>query len=308
MLPRPNQNKRGTPIITIISVIIIVVFFVIGGLGYAIYQAFDTATVTIMPQVQTVSTVFNLTAKLGQTNVDSNAGIVPAQVLNSPKSDSKSGTTTGRGGCTILNFPVCEQAVSQNDVDSLDAQIQSSLQSQIEQDLRQQEQTQSLTPIGNIIYTNESSTASPNVGTVSKTVNVTLSLQGSQEYIKTADAREVAKQKLQGKLKPNYTLLDDSVKTSDPVVARGTVQIKIAAGGVGTYKITPSDITNIQKQIRGKSQQEARAFIAQNANLDPNHIVIKVNYGGNLPGDVQQITVTPVDQSNIPFVQLPLVT
>jgi hypothetical protein len=189
--------------------------------------------------------------------------------------------------------------------------MRASLQSQIAQDIQQQEQAQGGTPVNNIFYGNETDTASPPVGTVSETVTVTVSLQGSQEYIKTSDAQTVAKQKLPGQLKPNYTL-SDTVKVGPPVVQsidkQGNALIKIAAGGIGVYTITDNDKSTIQKSIAGKSKNDARAFIAKNPDLNSKNIVIQISYGGDhLPGNAQQITVATKDPP-VPPVQLPTLT
>jgi serine/threonine protein kinase len=306
----PKQKKRGLPVVTIISVIIIIIVFVIGSLLYSIYQSLDTATITIMPRLQTLSTTFNLTAKLGQASVDINAGTIPAAVLSSTKSASKQGTTTGKTGCTLIILN-CKQAVAVSDVDNLDAQIRPGVESQITQDIQQQEQTQNAIPIGNIVYTNETPTVNPPVGTVSNIVIVTLSLQGSQEYIKATDAHTVATQKLQGQLKPNYSLIDTTLQVGQPVVqsvdAQGNAQIKIAAAGVSRYQISQSDIASMQNHIAGKSQKDARTFIAQNSNLDPQSISIRLSYGDTLPGNAQQIKINEINPATMPSVQLPAI-
>jgi serine/threonine protein kinase len=312
VVPRPKQKKPGTPVATIISVIIIVIVFVIGGMAYSIYQAFDTATITITPRVETVKTTVTLTAKVNQTSVDSNAGIIPAQMLNSMQNASKSGNTTGLGSCTILPLN-CSQTVSEDDVHNLVTQIRPSVKSQIAQDIRQQAQTQGGMPIGDILYMNETDVANPQVGSTSNTVTVTVTLQGSQEYVKNADVRTVAAQKLQGQVKPSYTLIDTTVKIGQPVVQsvdrQGNAQIRVAAGAVSHYTITDNDRSGIQNAIAGKSQKDAPALIAaQNPNLDPNKITIRINYGGDhLPGSGNRITVNEANLSNMSPVQLPTI-
>ncbi len=301
VVPRQKQKPRGVSAATVISVIIIVIVFVIGSMAYSIYQAFDTATVTITPRVDTLTTTFDLTAKLSQNTIDSNAGIIPAQILNVPKSDAKSANTTG-------------QVVSESDVHNLVTQIRPNLRSQIAQDIGQQVRAQGGTPIGDVVYMNETDTADPPVNTPSNTVTVTVSLQGTQEYIKNADVRTVASQKLQGKIKPNYTLIEITIQTGQPVVLsvdrqQGNALIRIAVGGVTRYTITPNDISAIQNLVAGKSWKEVPSLIAAlNPNLDPNKIAIRVTYGGdNLPRSGSQINVTEADPSNMPSVQLPTI-
>jgi serine/threonine protein kinase len=308
---RPRKKKSGIPIVTIVSIVIIIIVFVIGSMAYSIYQASNIATVKITPQMQQVSAVFSLTAKPGQANVDSNAGTIPAQTLTSAQNTSSSSQTTGKTGgadCILLNVN-CQPSVSQDDVENLAAQLRVTVKTKINQDIDQQEKARGGTGVGKIVYWNETDTANPPVGTTSTTVRVTVSMQGSQEYINTNDTRPVALQKLQGQLKPNYILIDTTTKIGSPVIQsvdkRGNVQIQIAAGAMSRYNITPSDISNIQKQIAGKTQQQALAILQGYANIDPKNISIRVSYGGDLPGSTGQITVTQVDPSTIPAVQLP---
>ena len=324
VVPRPTlkKKKRGLPLATAISVIILIVVFIIGSMFYSIYQAFDTATVTVTPRLQTVSTTLNLVAKLNQTSVDSNAGIIPANIIRSTKSDSKTGGTTGQADCSIIAVPPfveCKQAVQQQDINALTVQLIGSVKSQIEQDIHQQEQAQGVTGLGDITYPNRTetgvvnpnATATPPVGTVSNTVTVMLTMEGTQESIKTADVLTAATPKLKTQLKPNYALIDSTVKTGQPVVrsvdAQGNAQITIAVGAVSGYTMPKSDISSLQKRIAGKSQQEARAILAQDANLDPTNININVNYKGDLPSNGDKITITPKNPSTMPAVQLPAV-
>jgi hypothetical protein len=304
--PRSKQKKRGVPVVSIISVIIIILVFVIGSMAYSIYQALDRATITITPRVETLKTTITLTAKQG-TNVDSNVGIIPSQMLSSSKSASKSKETTGRN-CTLLPLR-CDQAVAEDDIHNLVTQIQPDLRSQIAQDLRQQAQAQGGTPFGDIVYMNETNRASPSVGTTSKTVIVTLTLQGSQEYIKNADARTVAVQQLRGKVKQNYSLIPTTVQTGQPVVQsvdkQGNALISVPVGAVIRYTITENDISSIKTLIVGKDKQQAPGLIrTQNPNLDPEKIRVQNNYGNTLPGDGERIDVKPTDPANMPPVQL----
>lgn len=310
----PSSRKRRA-MITIALVMLMLLLLVFGALAVLSVSKLNTlptpyATITIMPRLQSLSTTFSLTAKLGQTNVDTNAGTIPAKVLSSTQSNLQSGDTTGQADC-VLWVVHCQQAVSQDDVDKLTTQIRPGLESQIEQDISQQEHAQGATPVGNIVYSNEVPTANPAVGTTSDTVTVTLSLRGSQEYIMGTDARAFALQMLHKQLKQNYTLIETKIQIGQPVVqsvdAQGNVQIKIAAAGVIHYTIPQSAISDIKNHIAGKSQQEARTFITQNPNLDPHNISIHLNYGDTLPGNVQQIKITEVDPSTMPAVHLPAI-
>lgn len=313
-LPSQKQKKRSMPLITIITAIILVIVFVIGALGYSIYQSFDTATVTVMPLIQPVNTTFTLTAEQGLTNVNANAGTIPAQTLSSTQSAPSQPTPTtgksGGAGCILFNAN-CQQAVSQDDIDNLVSQLRPMVEAQIDKDMSQQAQVQGVMRLGAIKYGNETDIANPPVNTVSKTVTVTVSMEGVQQTIKSSDAQTVARQKLQQQLKPNYTLLDNTFKMSQPgtpsMDRQGNTHLNMAAAAAATYTITDTDKSNIQNKIVGKSPNDARAFIASNPNLDPNHIIIKVNYGGNLPGNAQQITISTVDPP-IPPVQVPAVT
>jgi serine/threonine protein kinase len=307
----PKEKKRSVPVVTIVSAMIIIIVFVIGTIGYSIYQSYlpvNTATITITPQQEALSTTFNLTAKLNPTKDDSKAGIIPLQVLNSTQSESKPGNTTGidifNCNVTALN---CKHIVSQDDVSRLARELRSTVQEKIKNDIGQQEQGQGVTPFGDIVFGNESVTSKPLVGATSETVTVTLSLKGRQDCIKTSDVRTIAKQKLQ-QLKPNDTLVDSTMQVSPPVMqgsdAQGNVQIVVAVGAVGRTKISDNDISNMKKSIAGKSQDEARAIIAQNLNLDPKNIPIKIDNGTKVPGDVGHITINVANPSTTPSVQL----
>jgi hypothetical protein len=306
----PPMKKRGFPILTIISIIILVVVFVIGSIAYSIFQSLNTATVTVMPRTQIVSSTFDLTAKLGQQNLDTDTGIIPARTISSTKSSPQQGATTGRSGCKFLLLD-CKQSVSLQDVNNLATQIRPKVMEQIRQDIRQQEQAMGATPIGDIVFTNEQDTSDPQVGAESKTVKVTVSLQGTQEYIKASDARTVATKMLQNKVPANYNLIQSTVQVSQPVVVgitpQGDVNIKVAAGGVSSYNIPPDTITDIQKRIAGKSQQDARLIIAQNQDLDPNNISFHLTYGDTLPTDAQQIKINQSKPTSLPNVQLPTI-
>jgi serine/threonine protein kinase len=301
------MKKRGFPIVTVISVVILVIVFVIGSIAYSIFQSLNTATVTVMPRIQTVSSTFDLTAKLGQQNLDMNAGIIPARIISSTKSASQQGTTTGRSSCKFLLLD-CKQSVSPQDVTNLAAQIRPQVITQITQDIHQQEQTLGATPVGDIVFANEQVTSDPQERAESKTVKVTVSLQGAQEYIKASDARTVAMKMLQNKLAANYSLIQSTVQFSQPVIMNVTpqrdVKIKIAAGGVSRYNMPPSTIADIQKQIAGKSQQDARLIIAQNHDLDPNNISFHLAYGDTFPTNTQQITINQSEPTSLPNVQL----
>jgi len=311
--PRISPSNRKK--IAIITLITLMVLLLGGGIAFGAISNQNppptlSASVTIMPRLQSQNNTFSLTAKLGQTNVDTNASTIPAKMLSSARSATKSGTTTGQADCIpILNY--CKQAVSQDDVDQLAQALLSQVQTQIQQDIHQQIQAPSTMAVTNIFYAKEIVTPTPPVGTVSDTVTVTVSSQGFQEAINTDNTRTIATQKLQKQLPPNYSLIKTTLLFSSPIIqgidAQGTVQLKIAVAAITRYTITPGDISSIRKHIIGKSQKQAHDIIVQNSNLDPNNISITISSGNTLPENAQQIKITTINPPTMPPVQLPTV-
>lgn len=307
--PSPGINKRRKRtrfLIAPTTALILTILLVMGVLGYQVFQASISANIILSPRVQTISTVFKITAKLGLKNIDVANLSIPAGVFTSTQTSSQQGPTTGQVDCNF--FLICKRGVSPDDIESLSAQIRPKLYSKINQDLQKQAHDANATIVGNPIYSNEQATSNPQIGTASKTVTVTMAEQGHIEYIMAKDAHDLAIQLLKQKLSQNYTLIDSLTQIGQPVVQQvnpdKTVQMAIAVGGVSRYQIPASELNEIQSQIKGLTKKDALSQLAKHANLDPNASSIRISYGNTIPNNVQQIKIETINPTNLPPVQL----
>ncbi len=307
--PSPSINKRSKRarfLIAPTTALILTILLVMGVLGYQVFQTSISANIILSPRVQTISTVFTLTAKLGLKNIDVASSSIPAGVFTSTQTSSQQGPTTGQVNCNF--FLICKRGVSPDDIESLSAQIRPKLYSKINQDLQKQAHDANATIVGNPIYSNEQATSNPQIGTVSKTVTVTMTEQGYIEYIMVKDVHDLAIQLLKQKLSQNYTLIDSLTQIGQPVVQQvnpdKTVQMAIAVGGVSRYQIPASELNDIRNQIKGLTKKDALSQLAKHANLDPNASSIRISYGSTIPNNVQQIKIETINPTNLPPVQL----
>lgn len=304
--PPSEFKKRNRLLIAPTTALILVILLVMGVLGYQAFQASISANVILSPRVQTISTVFTLTAKLGLKKVDVASSSIPAGVFTSTQTSSQKGETTGKVNCNF--FLICQQGVSPDDLEMLAAQIQPKLDSKINQDLQKQAHNANATTVGNPIYSNEQATSNPQVGTASKTVTVTMTEQGSIEYIKTKDADNLAIQLLKQNLKQNYTLIDSLTQIGQPVVQQvnpdKTVQMVIAVAGIGRYQMPNSELNDIQTHIKGLTKKDALVQLAKHDNIDPKASSIRISYGETIPNNVQQIKIKTINPTNLPTVEL----
>jgi hypothetical protein len=287
--------------------LIVIILLVMGVLGYQVLQGSVSANLTISPRVQTISTVFTITAKPGLKNTDAASSSIPAGAFTSTQTSSQQGETTGATKC-VLGFLDCQKAVSPSDIQMLSLRIEPTLQSKISQDLQKQAHEANAITVGNTKYSDQTVTSNPPVGAASKTVAVTMTEQGSIEYIKTKDVNDLALVLLKQKLNQHYELIDSLTQIGRPVVQQvnlnGTVQIAVAAGGVARYRMPDSELADIQSHIKGLTQKDARSRLAKNANIDPNSIRIRISYGDTIPKNVQQIKIEMINPSNLPTVRL----
>ena len=312
-LARKTGPKKGPrrSLLALISVLIVALLLGVTGIGYLIFVASISANVTVTPRVQPVNGVFTLTAKPGIKEMDVNAPAIPANILSSTQSGTQQGTATGVSGCVLQIFE-CKQTVSFADVDTISNKIIPGLKTRIAQDLRTQTSAAGGTMVGNIFYPDPNISSDPPPRTVNPTVNVTVSQQGSVEYVKASDVRSLASTLLKRKSKPNYDLIDTTMQIGQPVIRsvdqKGNVTIAIAAAGISKYQISDRELADIQSHIKGKTIKEARAIIAKDPGLDPDAISIRVSYQENtLPTNPGQIKIIPSDLTNFPAVQLPAV-
>ncbi len=305
----PRKGVRRS-LLALITVLIIAMLLGVTGIGYLIFVASISANVTVAPRVQSVNGVFTLTAKPGIKEMDVNGPAIPANVLSSTQSGTQQGTATGVSGCVLQIFE-CKQTVSYADVDIISNKIIHGLKTRIVQDLRTQASAAGGTMVGNIFYPDPNISSDPPPHTVNPTVNVTVSQQGSVEYVKTSDIRTLASTLLKRKLQQNYSLMDNTMQIGQPVIRsvdqKGNVTIAIAAAGVSEYQMSTSEQTDIKNHIKGKTIQEARAIITKDPGLDPNSISVRTSYGDVVPTNLGRINLVPTDPINLPAVQLPAV-
>lgn len=311
--PRRPQSPRRSPFV-FISASIFVILLLISGLALFVFQTAISANITITPQVHSVSGVFTITANLVLHTTDIRSASIPANVLTSTQTGSQQGSTTGQVHC-ILGFIGCQPAVSFADIDTLATLIRPGIKAQIDQDLRKQVLGTDDTTVGITHYSDVSPTptADPPVGTVSKTVTVTLKEQGFIEYVKTRDMQNMTRllleKQIQQKFGSHYALIGQLTQFGKPTVldinSAGVVKLAVAAGGVARYQFSASEFTDIQNSIKGMKQSAAQAFLAKLPGLDPKTIGIHITYGDTLPSDVQKIKIVSVDPTNLPTVQLP---
>ena len=306
--PKTRQSRKSRiPLIAMITACSFVIIILIAGVSYVAFQSAIEANITLMPRTQTISNVFTITAKPGLKSSDLHSASIPANVYTETKTATQEGQTTGTSDC-VLGVINCKQSVSLSDVSTLASQIRPGLQTQIDQDLQKKARDNNATPIGKTIYSNDAVTSDPQINAQSKTVKVTVSEQGSLEYVQSQDARKMAQDLLKSQLPAHYTLLDQVTRIGQPVFqqinADGSVKIAIAAATVAQYQIPESEITDIQNHIKGKTIKEARTIISKHPNIDTRVLSVRLSVGNNLPDNTRQIKVQTINPDSIPTVQL----
>jgi len=317
--PRARKKRRSLLAITsILIIVVLVVMAVVFSIGAQTVFA-SSVTINVGPQTRVINQVFQITAQPTTQTIDVAKATIPAKILSSTQTGSQTGPTTGFQ-CVFGIFQ-CQQSVSSSDVATLTAQVKQNLDTQITQDLQKQaEQTAGAITVGEIHLSDLSESANPPIGTVSKTVTVTLKEAGVIEYIDNSEqgnvktlVRNLLAQLVQ-KLGSNYILLDDqknpTVQIGQPVIesvnsANGVVTIKVAAAGIAEYQIPSSELQNIKAKLKGKTVKGAQAFLKQQPGIDPNTIAIRFTSGSGdtLPSDLQHITLIQL-LPNLPSVQL----
>ncbi|GCF06729.1 serine/threonine protein kinase [Dictyobacter arantiisoli] len=307
--PRTRRKRRGS-VIAIFGGLILAVLLAMAGITYLIVQASTTASVLIAPRMQTVNGVFTLTAKPGVKTIDASAKVIPANVLTSTQQGSMQGRPTGVSGCVLSIFE-CKETVSLEDVSTLAAQVKPGLKYQITQDINKQAKLIGGTIVGTIVYSDGTITANPAVGTVSKSMSVTVNEQGSVEYFQAKDVQNLALQMLKSKLSSNYDLIDAMTRVGQPVIrsqdANGNITIAIAAAGISRYQITDNILATLKNQLKGSNLKQAQSIIRQQPNLDTATASVHLSYGDTIPANVQQIHITILNPTAIPAVKLPTV-
>ncbi len=310
---RSRGRKRKSPFFAIISVLIIFVLLIMAGLLFLEFPLVASATVNISPQVHVLRKVYTITAQPSQTSIDVAAKSIPAVGKTESKSASLTGQTTGQQ-CTF--FFDCKQVVAIQDIENLSNQLRQTLISQLSADIDQQIQTTHATQIGQKEFTDLSESSNPDVGMKSKMVTVTLTEQGSVEYINTADAQKLAQillsQDVQ-KLGAGNVLMSFTVQIGQPVIEavsdQGVVTLQDAAAGVAEYQFPPHQLQAIRNHLASLSLQQARTYLQHQPGIDPKSIVIRFTLGGGntLPYSTSQIKIIPINPVSLPSTSLPSV-
>lgn len=313
--PRPpRQKKRRNPLVAIITILIVVVLLVMAGMFYFEFQTVvaPTATINLGPQIRQINTVFHITAQPSLKTSNVATATIPAKLLNESKTDAKQGPTTGQ--TCFLGVFNCQQTVSETDVNALSVQLRQTLETQINADLTQQLQAANGSAIGTMQFSDVSLIPNPPVGSLSDTVTVTMTEQGSLNYYNSLDAQNLVRQLLQQQATqfgPNYALLSSTELIGQPVItglnSQG-VQLSISAGADVQYSIPSSQIHDIANHIKDMSQQAALAYIKQQPGIDPATVAIHISTGTTMPASSQQITIIPLNPTSIPMFNLPTVT
>ena len=265
----------------------------------------------IGPRVHVLQQVFTITAQPSQTSIDVATASIPAHETVSTLSGSQTEQTTGQR--CIQFFFQCRQVVTPADVENLSFQVSQSLISQLSTKIDNQLQALHATAIGQKQYVNLSQTSNPDIGTVSSTVDVTLTEQGSVGYINTADVLQLARQLLSQQLVPYTMLIDSTIQVSQPVIETvtdsGTVTMKVAASGLDEYRYPSSQLKAILNHIKGMSLADARAYLRQQPGVDTNSVSISIHsiFGNidTLPYSTSQIMISYINSTSLPSTPLP---
>ncbi|QBD79988.1 serine/threonine protein kinase [Ktedonosporobacter rubrisoli] len=306
----PHRRKARKSLLALIPLLIAAILLVASGSAYFFFQASIVANVTMALQAREISKVITISAKPGLQNVDANAAAIPAYTLSASRTLSKTGQTTGRPFLCIFD---CERVVSSDDVYNLGIETKQSLMSQLTQDMNGQLQGKGATMLGKPTFNDTNSSFDPQVGKRSNSVTVTLTEQGSVQYILNKDAQNLARlllqRQVQQQLGTNYTLLNQLTQVGQPVLQKtgsnGSATIAIPVGGVAEYQMSDAQIKALQNNIKGLKVPDAGAVARKVAGIDSNSVVVHVSYGDTIPGNVGQIKINLVNPTNLPAVHLP---
>ena len=313
--PARRRSRRRIPLLAVASLSIVVVVFVMVGVVFLAFPLFASASVNIGPQVHTLQDVYTITAQPSQSAVDVANSSIPALVKTVSLSGSLTGQTTGQQ-CNDFSFFQCQQVVTPDDVANVSAQLQQSLISQLSAEMDSQLQAIQATAIGSKQFTDLSESNTPDIGTVSSTVSVTLTEQGSVEYVNQVDVQQVARLLLARQLGPNTSLVNSTILIGQPVVEAvsdlGAVTIKVAAAGVEEYHYPSAQLQAMLNHIKGMTLADARLYLRQQPGVDANSVSIAIHTvigtGNTLPYSASQIKIIPINPTVLPSATLPVVS
>ncbi len=311
-VPRRGR-KRRKPLLLVVPLLIVIVLFVMAGIIFFEFPLLASASVNISPRVHVLQQVFTITAQPSQAGIDLANASIPVHEEVVSASGSQKAQTTGQR-CRGFIFQ-CRQVVTFADVDNLSFQLRQSLTSQLSTQIDGQLKTIHATAIAQKQFTDLSQSNNPDIGTVSPTISVTLTEQGSVEYINSADIQQLAQQLLTRQLVPYSMLIDSSIQVGQPVVEMvddaGTVTMKVAAAGLEEYRYPTSQLQSLLNHIKGMTLADARAYLRQQPDIDMNTISISSHslFGNvdTLPYSTSQITISYINPSSLPAAPLPAI-
>jgi serine/threonine protein kinase len=307
------QGKKN-PLLLIISLITVVVLLVIGGMLLYGYQIVFAASVSVnfTPQTRTISQIFALKADPNAKTVNLTQATIPGLPLSYSQTMNRSGATHGQVNC--LPFVGCQQAVSQDDVDTLASQMEPVLEQNITQELQGKISVAHGIQIGQIQFSDPTVSPDPPVGTPNKTVTVTVTETGSVGYIRTADSTMVVHYELNAavaRMGSGFQMVESTVTIGHPTTqstdsTTGITTINVPAGAVALYKFSQTQLQQISNGLVGKSLAQAQAFLKSQQGIDPTSISIHftTGSGSTMPSDTQHIKLIPLPPTKLPNVSL----
>src|SRR5579859_1041362 len=308
------RSRRRVSWFVVVSLLMGVVVLVMAGVVFLAFPLFASASVSIGPQVHTLQQVYTITAQPSLKSIDLATLSIPALQKTDSVTDSLTGQTTGQQ-CDGFFFQ-CQRVVTFGDVQNVYSQLQQSLISRRSTQMDSQLQAMQTCEMGSIQFTDLSQTNSPDVGSVSDTVSVTLTEQGSVGYINKADVQQVARLLLTRGLAPNSSLVNSTLRVGQPVVEgisdSGGVTLQVAAAGVEEYRYPPAQLQTMLGHIKGMTLAQARLYLRQQPGVDANSVSISVHTvigaGDTLPYNVSQIKIMPINPTVFPSATLPVVS
>src|SRR5258708_10768302 len=180
--------------------------------------------------------------------------------------------------CNQFFFFRCRQVVTPGGVENLSSQLRQSLIAQLSAEMDSQLRALHATEIGSNQFTDVSASSNPDIGTVSRTVTVTLTEPESAEYINDMDAQQLAQMLLVQELGPNTTLVNSTVQIGRPVVEAvtdlGMATMKVAAAGIETYQYLSIHLKAILNHIKSMTLAAARAYLRQHPDVGAHYACI----------------------------------
>ena len=145
---------------------------------------------------------------------------------------------------------------------------------------------------------------------------MTLSEQGSVEYINDMDAQQLARLLLARELGPNTSLVNSTIQIGTPVVEEGTdlgmATMKVAAAGVEEYRYPSTQVQAILNHIKGMTLADARFYLRRQPGVDANSVSISIRaaFGesNTLPSSTSQIKIISINPTSLPSVSLPVLS